>query len=139
MAGYTVPERQYRRTISAAVGRCTEEEQTTLGEANNRALNFAVAAFAGALAVALATAIPTEDEFLHKVDEIIIPLVFVVLLIWYFTGRRKYLRSLVPLAAIVLALVLKLIWLAIEINDKKNSGSHIWISILLGACLLVGS
>ena len=109
----------------------------TLAEANNRAWNFAVAAFAGALAVALATAIPTEDEFLHKVDEIIIPLVFVGLLIWYFTGRRKYSRSLVPLAAIGLALVLKLIWLAIEINDKDDRGNDIGISILLGAFLVV--
>ncbi len=53
----------------------------TVAEANNRGWNFAVAAFAGALAVALATAIPTEDEFLHKGDEIIIPLVLVGLLI----------------------------------------------------------
>src|SRR5437868_13684427 len=118
MTGYTVPEAQYRWTISAAVGRCTEEEPMTLGEANNRAWNFAVAAFAGALGVALATAIPTEDEFLHKLDEILIPLVFVGLLIWYFTGRRKYSRSLVPLAAMALAFVLRLIWLAIVFHVK---------------------
>src|SRR5437879_11803686 len=82
-AGYTAPEPQYRWTISAAVGRCTEEEQMTLGEANNRALNFAVAAFAGALAVALATAIPTDEEFLNKVDAHIIPPGLVDIFIWY--------------------------------------------------------
>ena len=109
----------------------------TLAEANNRAWNFAVAAFAGALAVALATAIPTEDEFLHKVDEILIPLVLVGLLIWYFTGRRKYSRSLIPLAAIALTFVLKLIWLAIEFNDKEDRGDDIGISILLAVFLIV--
>ena len=109
----------------------------TLGEAINRGWNFAVVAFAGALAAALATAIPTEDEFLHKLDEILIPLVFVGLLVWYFTGRRKYSRSLVPLAAVALAFILKLIWLAIEINDKEDRGDDIGISILMAVFLIV--
>jgi hypothetical protein len=108
-----------------------------VAEANNRGLNFAIAAFAGALAVALATAIPTEDELLHKADETIIPLVFVGLLIWYFTGRRKYSRSLVPLGTIALALVLKLIWLAIEFNDKEDRGNDIGIAILLVSFLAI--
>src|SRR2546425_6311639 len=99
----------------------------TVAEANNRGWNLTVAAFAGALGVALATAIPTEDELLHKADEILIPLVLLILLVWYFYGRNKYSRSLLPLAAIAIALILKLVWLAIEFNDKEDRGDDIGI------------
>ncbi len=109
----------------------------TVAEANNRGWNFAIAAFAGSLGVGLATAIPTEDELLHKGDEILIPLVFLVFLIWYFIGRNKYSRSLIPLAAVALALILKLIWLAIEFNDKEDRGDDIGISIVLVVFLAI--
>ena len=109
----------------------------TLEEANNRGWNFAVAAFAGALAVGLVTAIPSEDELVHKGDEIIIPIVLILLLVWYFMGRNKYSRSLIPLAAVALALVLKLIWLAIEWSDMADRGDDIGISIVLLSFLVI--
>ena len=109
----------------------------TLEEANNRGWNFAVAAFSAALGIGLATAIPTEDELLHKGDEILVPIVVLLLLIWYFTGRHKYSRSLIPLGAIALALVIKLIWLAIEFNDKEDRGDDIGISIVLIAFVAI--
>jgi hypothetical protein len=109
----------------------------TIEEANNRGWNFAVAAFAASLGVAVAALIPTEDKLLHKVDETLIPIVFLGLLIWYFTGRHKYSRSLIPLGAIALGLVLKLIWLAIEFNDKDDRGDDIGISTFLIVFLVV--
>ena len=109
----------------------------TIEEANNRGWNFAVAAFAGALGIGLATAIPSEDELLHKVDEIVIPIVILLLLIWYFTGRHKYSRSLIPLGAIALALIVKLVWLAVEFNDKEDRGDDIGISIVLAVFLAI--
>jgi len=54
-----------------------------------------------------------------------------------FTGRHKYSRSVIPLGAVALALVLKLIWLAIEFNDKEDRGDDIGISILLITFLVV--
>jgi hypothetical protein len=109
----------------------------TIEEANNRGWNFAVAAFAGALGIGLVTAIPSEDELLHKGDEILIPLIFLAFLIWYFTGRHKYSRSLIPLGAVALALVVKAIWLAIEFNDKEDRGDDIGITIVLVAFLVI--
>ena len=61
----------------------------TVEEANNRGWNFAVAVFLGALAVGMATAIPTEDEFAHKLDEIVIALVVLAFVVWYFMGRKE--------------------------------------------------
>jgi hypothetical protein len=109
----------------------------SIEEANNRGWNFAVAAFTGALGVGLVTAIPSEDELLHKGDEILIPLIVLALLIWYFTGRHKYSRSLIPLGAVALALVVKAIWLAIEFNDKEDRGDDIGITIVLIAFLVI--
>src|SRR5215469_14496771 len=77
----------------------------TVDEANNRGWNFAVAAFLSALAFGMLTAISTEDEFTHKLDEIVIPLVVIGFVIWYFTGRNKFTRSLIPLGVVAVVLI----------------------------------
>ena len=90
----------------------------TIEEANNRGWNLAVAAFAASLGVAVAALIPTEDKLLHKVDETLIPIVFPA----FGSGTSRVATNtapLIPLGAISLGLVLKLIWLAIEFNDKE--------------------
>ena len=95
----------------------------TVGEANNRGWNFAVTAFLAALAIGMLTAIPTEDEFTHKLDEIVIPIVVAAFVAWYFMGRNKFSRSLVPLGAVAVVLVLKAIALfVLEFNDKEDRG-----------------
>ena len=110
----------------------------TVDEANNRGWNFAVAAFLGALAFGMLTAIPTEDEFTHKLDEIVIPLVVVAFLVWYFMGRNRFSRSLIPLGTVAVALVLKAIALfVLEFSDKEDRGDDIGIVIVLIAFLVI--
>lgn len=110
----------------------------TVDEANNRGWNFAVAAFLGALAFGMLTAIPTEDEFTHKLDEIVIPLVVVAFLVWYFMGRNRFSRSLIPLGTVAVVLVLKAIALfVLEFSDKEDRGDDIGITIVLIAFLVI--
>jgi len=110
----------------------------TVEEANNRGWNFAVAAFLGALAIGMLTAIPSEDEFTHKLDEIVIPLVVVAFLVWYFMGRNKFTRSLIPLGVVVLVLVLKAIALfVLEFSDVADRGDDIGIAVVLIAFLVI--
>lgn len=109
-------------------------------EANNRGLNFAVAAFLAALGVGLVTAIPSEDEFAHKLDEIVIPIVVVAFLAWYFVGRNKYSRSLVPLGTVGLVLIVKAFALfVLEFSDKEDRGDDVGITIVLVAFLVIAS
>ena len=110
----------------------------TVEEANNRGWNFAVAAFLGALAIGMLTAIPSEDEFTHKLDEIVIPLVVIAFLVWYFMGRNKFTRSLIPLGVVVLVLVLKAIALfVLEFSDVADRGDDIGIAVVLIAFLVI--
>lgn len=110
----------------------------TVDEANNRGLNLAVTAFLSALAFGMLTAIPTEDEFTHKLDEIVIPLVVIALVVWYFMGRNKYSRSLIPLGTLAVVLVLKAIALfVLEFNDVADRGDDIGIVVVLVAFLVI--
>ena len=112
----------------------------TVDEANNRGWNFAVAAFLGALAIGMLTAIPTEDEFSHKLDEIVIPIVVAAFVAWYFLGRNKFSRSLVPLGAVAVVLVLKAIALfVLEFNDKEDRGDDIGICVVLVAFIVIAA
>ena len=112
----------------------------TLDEANNRGWNFAVAAFLGALAIGMLTAIPTEDEFAHKLDEIVIPIVVAAFVAWYFMGRNKFSRSLVPLGAVAVVLVLKAIALfVLEFNDTADRGDDIGICVVLVAFIVIAA
>jgi hypothetical protein len=110
----------------------------TVEEADNRGWNFAVASFLGALGVGLLTAIPSEDEWSHRLDESVIPLVIAAFLIWYFVGRNKYSRSWVPLAAIAVVLVIKAFaLLVLEFNDTEDRGDDIGISVVGWAFLVI--
>lgn len=112
----------------------------SVDEANNRSLNFAVAAFVAALGVGLLTAIPSEDEFTHKLDEIVIPIVVLAFLAWYFMRRNKYSRSLVPLATIGLVLIIKAFALfVLEFSDKEDRGDDIGITVVLMAFLVIAA
>lgn len=112
----------------------------TVDEANNRGWNFAVAAFLGALAIGMLTAIPTEDEFAHKLDEIVIPIVVAAFVAWYFMGRNKFSRSLVPLGAVAVVLVLKAIALfVLEFNDVADRGDDIGICVVLVAFIVIAA
>lgn len=110
----------------------------TVDEANNRGWNFAVAAFLSALAIGMLTAIPTEDEFAHKLDEIVIPIVVAAFVAWYLMGRNKFSRSLVPLGVVAVVLVLKAIALfVLEFNDMADRGDDIGICVVLVAFIVI--
>lgn len=110
----------------------------TVAEANHRTLNFAVAAFLGALALGMLTAIPTEDEFAHKLDEIVIPIVVAAFVAWYLMGRNKYSRSLIPLGTVALTLLVKAIALfVLEFSDKEDRGDDIGIVVVLVAFIAI--
>ena len=112
----------------------------SVDEANNRSLNFAVAAFLGALGVGLVTAVPSEDEFAHKLDELVIPIVVVAFIVWYFVGRNKYSRSLVPLGTVGLVLVMKAFALfVLEFSDTQDRGDDLGITIVLVAFLAIAA
>lgn len=105
----------------------------------NRGNNLLATGALAAIAMGLVTLTTQEDELLHKADEIGIMIVAAVLVVWYFLGKNRYSRSFVPLAIVTAALVVKVVGLALELNDTKDVGDDIGvIQVILALLIIVG-
>ena len=105
----------------------------------NRGNNLLATGGLAALGLGLVTLIPQEDELVHKFDEIGIITVAALLVIWYFLGKHRYQRSIVPLGMVTAALVIKVLGLAIEFNDTTDRGDDIGVvQVILALLIIVG-
>jgi hypothetical protein len=96
-------------------------------EAITRGYNFFVIAVLGILGGTLVTELAGEDEWLHRLDEILVIAMAVVALVWYLVGRHRVSRSLVPLTLAFAAFGAKILGLVLEIRDPADAGDDIGV------------
>ncbi|HEX6799094.1 MAG TPA: hypothetical protein VF116_15400 [Ktedonobacterales bacterium] len=97
-----------------------------------RGYNFFVVATLGIVAGSLASEALFEDEWLFKLDELLIIAIGIVAIGWYLNGQHRYQRSLVPLALAAAAFLAKVVGLILEINDPQDVGDDfVMVQVLL--------
>ena len=99
----------------------------SVNEAIARGYNFFVVAVLGIAGGSLVTELTQEDEWLHRLDELLLVAIGVVAIVWYLAGQNRVKRSLVPLILAFAALGAKILGLVLEINDAKDVGDDIGV------------
>ncbi len=99
----------------------------TLKESINHGFNLMMTAvlFFGGIAFGTLAFSPTENDWLDRFDDIGLPLIGLVCVVWFLTGRNRYKQSVVPLVLAGLALVIQLIAIPLEHDDPAAFGDNI--------------
>lgn len=103
-----------------------------VNEAIARGYNFFVVAALGIMAGSLVDEALFEDEWLFKLDELLIIAIGIAAVAWYLNGQHRYQRSLVPLALAAVTFLAKVVGLILEINDAQDIGDDfVLVQVLL--------
>jgi hypothetical protein len=111
----------------------------TVNEAIARGYNFLVVAVTGILGGTVITLLVAEDEWLHRLDEILILAIGVTAILWYLVGRNRVKRSLVPMILAFAALGAKILGLVLEIKDAADVGDDIGVAQFLLLFVIVAT
>ncbi len=105
----------------------------TVRESINHGYNLMVPAvlFFGGLAFGTLAFSPLEDDWFDRLDDIGLPLIGAVCLIWFLSGRNRYKRSIVPIVLTGLALIIQLVAIPLERDSAAAFGDNIGGIILL--------
>jgi peptidoglycan/LPS O-acetylase OafA/YrhL len=112
----------------------------TIEEATNRGNNLLAT---GLLAVLAAGVVPVafiENEWIDRVDDIVIGVIAVVAIAWYVWGRNRLRWSIMPAALVGLGLIMKAVTVfATEATDVNARGDDIGVMVGFAVALaLVG-
>ena len=105
----------------------------TLEECMNRGFNLMVTAFLflGGFAFGSVAFSPVENDWFDRLDDIGLPLIGLVCLIWFLMGRNRFRRSLVPVVLAGLALAIQILAVPLEHDDAGAFGDNIGGLIML--------
>ncbi len=110
----------------------------TINEAIARGYNFFMVATLGIISGTLILEPFQEDEWLYKIDDLLTMAIGVVAIGWYFLGKNRLMRSWLPLALSIAALLTKIAALLIERGDPQDVGDDIGYVFLLAIFVVVG-
>src|SRR3989442_5366206 len=108
----------------------SKENTMTVDEAFQRGNNLVATAIVALSGFAFLPEFFFEDEGPYKLDEALLFIIGIIALAWYLWKRNKVTRSLVPVLLIVAALVVKIVGIVIELNDKEDLADDIGALIL---------
>ncbi len=91
-------------------------------ESINRGNNLLAVGYLSVTSVAVLGLVFAEADWADKLDDIAIVVLAVIALIWYFSGRNRYQRSLVPLSLLGISFLAKVAALVIEFGDPASAG-----------------
>jgi hypothetical protein len=91
-----------------------------VNEAITCSYTFFVIAVLGILGGSVVTELAAEDEWLHRLDELLLIAIGVVAIVWYLAGHNRVQRSLVPPILALAALGAKILGLVLELNDART-------------------
>lgn len=103
----------------------------TVQDALNRGYNLVATTVVALSGLAFAPELPQEDEWTHKIDEIVLILLAIGIIVWYFTGRNRFSRTKIPILFAAADLVMKIITcFFLEAGDRTDVGDE-YAGILL--------
>jgi hypothetical protein len=108
-------------------------------QAMTRGYNFFVVAFLGIVGGSLVTQVIFEDEWTHRLDELLLMAIAVVAIVWYRSGKNRLNQSSVPLTLAGAALLSKVFGMVLEINDTADVGDDFNYLMLLLLFVIVAS
>ena len=88
----------------------------------NRTVNLIGVAIAGLAGFAFAPEAIIEPDVIDKVDDMLILLLGIGAIVWYLRNGNRYVRSLMPIFFVGVALVLKIFAIIVEIADPEDVG-----------------
>jgi hypothetical protein len=97
----------------------------TANQALNRGYNLMVGGILVLAGLAFGTVGFSETDLPDKLDDFGLLAVGVVALVWYLIGSNRFKRSLVPFALVVVALVVQVVGVYLEVDDKEAFGDNI--------------
>ena len=110
-----------------------------VNQAITRGYNFFVVAFLGIVGGSLVTQVFVEDEWTHRLDELLILAVAVVAIVWYRAGQNRLTLSSAPVILASAALLSKVVGMVLEINDTADVGDDYNYFMLLLLFVIVAS
>ena len=109
-----------------------------LSQSINRGFNLLAVSIVGLAGVAFVPEAFLENDFPDKLDDMALFLLGGFAAYWYSRSENKYLRSVLPVVFVALALVIKAIGIFIEFDDKESVGDDFGGLILfISAAVLV--
>ncbi len=106
-------------------------------EAINRGNNLLAVGFLAATAIGVVELAISEDEWSHRIDDILVVLIAVIGVIWYLINKNAYRRSWVPLILVAAGFVLKVIAIAVEFNDVADVGDDFGVTLSFLTMLVI--
>jgi hypothetical membrane protein len=106
----------------------------------NRGNNLLAVGTMAAIGIGIVTEVFREDEFVHKLDDATMFLLGAGALAWYFFGRNRVKRSLVPVGLLVAALAVKAIAaFGLEAADTADVGDDIGVLQFLIVAIVINA
>ncbi len=105
----------------------------TIKESINHGYNLMVTVvlFFGGLAFGTLAFSPVEDDWFDRLDDIGLPIIGIVCLVWFLSGRNRYKRTIIPIALTGLALIIQLVAIPLERDSAAAFGDNIGGLVLL--------
>lgn len=97
----------------------------------NRGFNLLAISITGLVGFAFLPEVFVENDVPDKLDDGALFIVGLVAIVWYRYSQNRYVRSVMPVALVVIAALVKLSGLLIEIADPESFGDDIGGLILL--------
>ena len=106
----------------------------------NRGNNLLAVGLLATIGIGIVTEVFREDEVLHKADDAALFLLGVGALLWYFAGRNRFKRSLLPLGLLVCGMVVKgLAAFALETGDQADVGDDIGVLTVFIVAIVISA
>lgn len=94
----------------------------TVSEAINRGNNLLATAIVGLAGAAFVPEVFVETEMPFKIDDSLLFWLGVIAVGWYFWGKHKFQRTIVPVVFVWLGLAIKLAGVIVEFKEKDDVG-----------------
>jgi hypothetical protein len=91
----------------------------------NRGYNLMITALVLLPGLAFGSVVLNEADFNDKIDDFVLLGSGILILVWYFIGRNRFSRSIVPLGFAVLSIAGQIAGVLIEKDDKEAFGDNI--------------
>jgi heme A synthase len=103
----------------------------------NRGNNLTAVTVLAAAGFAFLPEIFAEDELVHKIDDILLLVLGIIAWRWYRVGNNRFVKSIVPVILVVVAVIVKVAAVILEMKDKADVGDDFGGLLLLAVTAIV--